>query len=177
MIDEKLINNLIAENPSFSLDQVLSKAEKKQGLSLEESAFLLKLQDQGSLELLNKSANKVKSEIYGNRLVLFAPLYISDFCINDCEYCGFHCRNKSLARSKLDANEIRAQTELIIKMGHKRILLEAGEHPEISIDYVCDAIRTIYDTKVNNGEIRRVNVNIAATSVSDYKKLKEIGIG
>ncbi|MFH1684825.1 MAG: [FeFe] hydrogenase H-cluster radical SAM maturase HydG [Candidatus Micrarchaeota archaeon] len=177
MIDEKLINTLINEDSSFSLDQVLSKAEKKQGLSLEESAFLLKLQDQESLELLNKSANKVKSEIYGNRLVLFAPLYISDFCINDCEYCGFHCRNKSLARSKLDTNEIRAQTELIIKMGHKRILLEAGEHPEISIDYVCDAIRTIYDTKVNNGEIRRVNVNIAATSVSDYKKLKEIGIG
>ncbi len=177
MIDEKLINNLINEDPSFSLDQVLSKAEKKQGLSLEESAFLLKLNDQESLERLNKSANKIKSEIYGNRLVLFAPLYISDFCINDCEYCGFHCRNKSLARNKLDKDEIRAQTELIIKMGHKRILLEAGEHPEISIDYVCDAIRTIYDAKVNNGEIRRVNVNIAATSVSDYKKLKEIGIG
>ena len=98
--------------------------------------------------MLFRSAGKVKNEIYSNRIVLFAPLYISDYCINDCEYCGFHCRSKEMERKKLNKAEIRKETEQIIRMGHKRILLEAGEHPDITIDYVCDAIQTIYETKV-----------------------------
>jgi 2-iminoacetate synthase len=164
--------------PSESeLEQILEKAEQKKGLGLEHVATLLQITDQVNLDLLFKSAGKVKNEIYGNRLVLFAPLYLSDYCINDCEYCAFQCRNKSMSRRKLTQEEIREQTEQMIKMGHKRILVELGEHPENSIDYVCESIRTIYDTKVGNGEIRRVNVNIAATSVEDYKKLKEVGIG
>lgn len=178
--DEEKINRIIRESraPSDSeLDRILEKAEEKKGLELEEAAALLQITDKGQSERLFRSAWKVKSEIYGNRLVLFAPLYLSDYCANDCEYCGFHCRNKTLDRRRLTKAEIREETRRIIEMGHKRILVESGEHPENPIDYVCDAIRTIYDTKVGNGEIRRVNVNIAATSVEDYKRLKEVGIG
>jgi 2-iminoacetate synthase len=180
MIDEKRIQELLVASKApdeARLQAILAKALEKKGLTLEETAELLSNTDGKYLEMLFQAAGRVKREIYGNRLVLFAPLYISDYCINDCEYCGFHCRNKELKRKKLTMDEIREQTELIIRMGHKRILLEAGEHPDASIDYVCDALRTIYNTKVGNGEIRRVNVNIAATTVEDYRKLKEVGIG
>jgi 2-iminoacetate synthase len=180
MIDEKRINDVIASAKAPDdgrLGELLEKALLKNGLSMEESAELLSISDARLLEKVLRAAWKVKSEIYGNRLVLFAPLYLSDHCVNDCEYCGFHCRNRELRRKRLTTDEIREQTALIIRMGHKRILVEAGEHPDNSIDYVCDAIRTIYDTKDGNGEIRRVNVNIAATSVEDYRKLKEVGIG
>jgi len=180
MIDEKKIRSILdsASAPADQrLDEILARAMQKKGLSLEEAAELLRISEGKQLEKLFRAAGKVKEEIYGNRLVLFAPLYLSDYCVNDCEYCGFHRRNTGLIRKKLTMEEIREQTELIIRMGHKRILIEAGEHPDNSIDYVCDAIRTIYDTKIGNGEIRRVNVNIAATTVEDYRKLKEIGIG
>lgn len=179
MIDEKKIQGILdsANTPADNrLDEILAKAMQKRGLSLWEAAELLNASEQ-QLEKIFRAAGKVKEEIYGNRLVLFAPLYLSDYCVNDCEYCGFHSRNAGLQRKKLTMEEIREQTELIIRMGHKRILLESGEHPDSSIDYVCDAIRTIYDTKIGNGEIRRVNVNIAATTVENYKKLKDVGIG
>lgn len=179
-LDENKINETLHKTfaPSDAqVQKILEIAEKKKGLDLESTAILLNITENNQLDLLFKSAGKIKEEIYGNRLVLFAPLYISDHCINDCEYCGFQCRNKSLDRKRLSQEEIKQQTETIIKMGHKRILLETGEHPENSIDYVCDAIKTIYNTKVNNGEIRRVNVNVAATTAEDYKKLKEVGIG
>jgi 2-iminoacetate synthase len=178
--DEEKINKMIEDSKapqSDELESILEKAEGKKGLELKETATLLQISEQSQLNLLFKSAGKVKNEIYGNRLVLFAPLYLSDFCVNDCEYCGFHCRNKTLNRKCLTTEEIKQQTEMIIGMGHKRILIEAGEHPDNSIDYVCEAIKAIYDTKVGNGEIRRVNVNIAATTVEDYRKLKEVGIG
>jgi 2-iminoacetate synthase len=178
--DEEKINKIIRESriPSDEeFKKILEKAEQKKGLDLEDVASLLQITDQPALDFVFKSAGKVKNEIYGNRLVLFAPLYLSDFCINDCEYCGFQCRNKTLNRKRLTTEEIREETRKIIGMGHKRILLEAGEHPENSIDYICDAIKTIYETKEDNGEIRRVNVNIAATSVEDYRKLKQVGIG
>ncbi len=177
MLDE--INDILDASPTPSdvrLDEILAKASQKKGLSLQESAELLSTNEK-QLERIFSAAWKVKKEIYGNRLVLFAPLYLSDYCVNDCEYCGFHCRNGELERKKLTMQEIRRETELIIKMGHKRILIEAGEHPDNSIDYVCDAISTIYDTKLDNGEIRRVNVNIAATTVENYRKLKAVGIG
>ncbi|MBU0532810.1 [FeFe] hydrogenase H-cluster radical SAM maturase HydG [Candidatus Micrarchaeota archaeon] len=179
MIDEKKINDILNSTSAPDdkrLDEILAKALQKKGISIEETAELLHVSG-NQLHAVFRTAWKVKHEIYGNRLVLFAPLYLSDFCINDCEYCGFHCRNKELKRQRLSMEEIRKETELIIKMGHKRILVESGEHPDNSVDYVCDAIRTIYDTKIENGEIRRVNVNIAATTVENYKKLKEIGIG
>lgn len=180
VIHEKKIQQIIdstAAPNNQELEHILEKALLKKGLCLEESAKLLAINDSKQMKKLFETAGKLKQEIYGNRLVLFAPLYLSDYCINDCEYCGFHCRNKQIKRKKLMLDEIRKETESIIKMGHKRILLESGEHPENSIDYVCDAIKAIYDTKVRNGEIRRVNVNIAATTVEDYKKLKKIGIG
>jgi 2-iminoacetate synthase len=179
-LDEKKMEKMLesARGPDDGrLREILRKAERKQGLELEESACLLQITDKKQMELLFKSAGRVKDEIYGNRLVLFAPLYVSDYCVNDCEYCGFHCRNRALKRKSLTTGEIRAETEKIIRMGHKRILLEAGEHPSVSIGYICDAIKTIYGTKVGNGEIRRVNVNIAATTSENYRKLKEAGIG
>jgi len=178
--DEKKINAILSgsqEPDDGQLEKILRKAEKKKGLSLEESACLLKISDKKQMDFLFASAWKVKNEIYGNRLVLFAPIYLSDFCVNDCEYCGFHCRNRELKRKKLSMDEVKEQTRLLIRMGHKRLLLEAGEHPENSIDYVCDAIKEIYGTKAGNGEIRRVNVNIAATTTGNYRRLKEAGIG
>jgi len=159
------------------LKAILEKAEMKKGLELEETALLLQVSDKKRLSRIFRCAGKVKNEIYGNRLVLFAPLYISDYCVNDCEYCGFHCRNRELKRRKLSMAQIRRQAEIIIGMGHKRVLLECGEHPDTGIDYVCDAMRTIYSAKAGNGEIRRINVNVAATSTENYRKLKEAGIG
>jgi 2-iminoacetate synthase len=178
--DEKKINGILRDSAAPSdahLAKILKKAELKKGLDLEESAALLRIRGSGQLERLFASAGKVKNEIYGNRVVLFAPLYISDYCVNDCEYCGFHCRNRTMARRRLTPAQISRQTARIIAMGHKRILLEAGEHPGTTIGYVCDAIRAIYGTKVGNGEIRRVNVNIAATTKENYAKLKTAGIG
>ena len=178
--NEKKINEVLADSKApddGELEKILKKAERNKGLGLDESATLLRIRSKRHLNSLFKSAWKVKNEIYGNRLVLFAPLYLSDYCVNDCEYCGFHCRNKKLKRKKLSMREIREQASLLIRMGHKRILLEIGEHPENSIDYVCDAIKAIYGTKVGKGEIRRVNVNIASTTTENYRKLKKAGIG
>ena len=178
--DEKKINSFIDESQETresEVKKILVKAELKKGLSPEDAAILLNASTPKQLKFIFASAGKIKNEIYGNRLVLFAPLYLSDYCVNDCSYCGFHCSNRNLKRKRLDTDEIREQTELLIRMGHKRLLLEAGEHPDNSIDYVCDAIRTIYKTKVGNGEIRRVNVNIAATTTENYRRLKDAGIG
>jgi len=178
--DEKGIDRILDESEAPDdgrLRDILKKAGKKKGLTLEESACLLRISDKKQMDSLFASAGKVKNEIYGNRLVLFAPLYLSDLCVNDCEYCGFHCRNRELRRKKLSMAEIRQQAALLIGMGHKRVLLESGEHPDNSIDFVCDAIRAIYGVKVGNGEIRRINVNIASTTTENYRKLKEAGIG
>lgn len=180
MIDEKAISELVkgARPPSHArLKEILAKAALKKGLSLEEAAELLSVEGEEGTEMLFEAAGRVKNEIYGNRLVLFAPLYLSDYCVNDCAYCGFRCSNQKIERKWLSMAEIREQTKLIIGMGHKRILVECGEHPDSSIDYVCDAIREIYAAKEGNGEIRRVNVNIAATTVENYRLLKEAGIG
>ncbi len=181
IIDERQIHAIVDSCSMLSeskLEQILAKAELKKGLSLEEAAGLLSISDDRQMKLLFASAWKVKNEIYGNRLVFFAPLYLSNYCINDCEYCGFHCRNREMNRKKLSMEEIAEETRTLIRMGHKRLLIEVGEDPSINdIDYVCDAIKTIYSTRLGNGEIRRVNVNIAATSADDYRKLKSAGIG
>jgi 2-iminoacetate synthase len=165
------------KNPStHDVYEVLKKAEKMKGLSLEEAAILINA-DEKYTKSMFKTAWKIKKEIYGERLVLFAPLYISNYCVNDCEYCGFHVRNKC-KRKKLTLKEVEEQTRCLCRMGHKRLLLEFGEHPtESPIDYVIDVIKTIYSVKEGNGEIRRVNVNIAATTVEDYRKLKDVEIG
>lgn len=183
------IKNIIAENSIFNILKktrntaqenilnILQKAERKKGLSLKEASFLLNVEDPKLIKAMFKTAGKIKKEIYGERLVFFAPLYISSYCVNDCEYCGFHFRNRA-SRKKLAIEEIGRQVAILENMGHKRLLLEFGEHPtENPIDYVIDAIKTIYNTKSGKGAIRRVNVNIAATTVENYKKLKKAGIG
>lgn len=179
IIDESHIHQILksTKNPSQTrIKSILEKASKMEGLTLEETGCLLSITDPDLLGQLFKVARTIKMSIYGERLVFFAPLYISSFCVNDCEYCGFHRRNAA-PRKKLTLDEVRQQTKYLIDMGHKRLLLEFGEHPVNDIDYVVDVIKTIYETKSGRGEIRRVNVNIAATSVEDYRKLKEIGIG
>lgn len=180
IIDEKKISAILEKTKSPSrgvILRIIDKALKKKGLSLEEIGCLLNTDDPLLMKKIFEVAHKIKKDIYGERLVLFAPFYISNFCINDCEYCGFHSRNL-MPRKKLTLKEVREQTKILIDMGHKRLLLEFGEHPvENPIDYVVDVIRTIYNTKHKKGEIRRVNVNIAATSTEDYRKLKKAGIG
>ncbi|MFA6963493.1 MAG: [FeFe] hydrogenase H-cluster radical SAM maturase HydG [Patescibacteria group bacterium] len=180
IVDDELFNKLLLGtiDPTQEIIlKILKKASKKKGLSLEDVAALCNCTDPVLIAKIFEFAYKIKQDIYGERIVLFAPLYISDFCVNDCEYCNFHCRNNS-PRRKLSLEEVASQTKALVDMGHKRLLLEFGEHPvENPIDYVVDTINTIYKTKSKNGEIRRVNVNIAATTVENYRKLKEAGIG
>lgn len=145
---------------------------------MEEVGCLLNLNDPELENELFRIACWVKNEIYGERLVFFAPLYISDFCVNDCAYCNFHIRNKDLIRKRLMQEEIEEQVKFLINMGHKRLLLEFGEDPvNNNIDYVVEVINKIYSTKTDKGNIRRVNVNIAATTVENYRKLKQAHIG
>jgi len=180
IVDDQLFNEILekTKNPTKEIIlKILKKAAKQKGLDLEDVAFLSNCTDPTLIEKIFEAAYKIKKDIYGERIVLFAPLYISDFCVNDCEYCNFHARNKA-NRRKLTLDEVADQTKRLIDMGHKRLLLEFGEHPtENPIDYVVDTINTIYKVKSKNGEIRRVNVNIAATTTENFKKLKESGIG
>lgn len=178
IFDPEIIEQILKETKPTSeqVDIVLEKAKKMKGLTLKDAAILINANPKHTEKML-ETAGAIKNEIYGERLVLFAPLYVSNYCINDCEYCGFHARNKC-KRRKLTLKEVEEQTRILINMGHKRLLLEFGEHPvESPIDYIIDVIKTIYSVKEGRGDIRRVNVNIAATSVEDYQKLKEVGIG
>ena len=158
--------------------EILAKAAELKGLDMEDVAVLSSVSDPELLGELFAAARDVKDAIYGSRLVLFAPLYISNMCNNDCLYCAFRVRNKELKRRALTQAEIRHETELLVDQGHKRILLVAGEsYPKQGFGYVLDAIATIYEVKRGNGEIRRVNVNVAPLSVPDFKALKASGIG
>lgn len=181
VIDENKIWGILKETENnYSgkiVEKILNKALKRKGLNLKEVGYLLHTEKPELIERMFATSGRIKNEIYGERLVFFAPLYVSNFCVNDCDYCGFHRRNPT-PRKKLSLKEIREQVKILEDMGHKRLLLEFGEHPLInSIDYVVDVIKTIYNTKSGNGEIRRVNVNIAATTVENYRKLKAAGIG
>jgi len=180
IIDENDIFNTLKETRNSTKENILKilrKAGQKKGLSLKEAGSLLNVENPKLIETMFEAAGKIKKEIYGERLVFFAPFYISSYCINDCEYCGFHFRNRA-PRKKLTRKEVIEQVEILENMGHKRLLLEFGEHPtENPIDYVVDVIKTIYSAKSGKGAIRRVNVNIAATTVENYKKLKKAGIG
>jgi len=155
----------------------LDKAERFEGLNHREIAALLVNDNPDHLKRIFDIAGKIKRHIYGNRIVMFAPLYLSDFCVNRCAYCNFN-RGHEFGRRKLTMDEVREEVKILEKMGHKRLAVEAGEHPkECPIEYVLDCIKTIYDMKFENGAIRRVNVNIAATTVENYRRLKETGIG
>ncbi|CCY47866.1 MULTISPECIES: [FeFe] hydrogenase H-cluster radical SAM maturase HydG [Peptostreptococcus] len=159
------------------IDRILEKAKDKKGLDHSEIAALLEITREDQAQKLFEIAGKIKRDVYGNRVVLFAPLYISDYCVNNCVYCGYKCKNK-FNRRRLTMDEIRKEVEILEQMGHKRLALEAGEDPvNCPIDYVLESIKTIYDTYEKNGVIRRINVNIAATTVENYRKLKEAQIG
>ncbi|MDD3765933.1 MAG: [FeFe] hydrogenase H-cluster radical SAM maturase HydG [Eubacteriales bacterium] len=180
IINDKYIKNILteAENATDSdKEAVLAKAENREKLSHMDIAILLNIDDEEKLSRIFKLAGKIKNEIYGNRVVIFAPLYISDYCVNNCVYCGYKCSNK-FKRRKLSIEEIQKEVEILENRGHKRLALEFGEDYEnCPIEYILDAIDAVYSTKQKNGEIRRVNINIAATSVENYRKLKEKGIG
>ena len=160
------------------IDSILEKASAFKGMTHREAAVLMACDLPEVNEKILNTAIKVKEHIYGARIVLFAPLYLSNHCINTCTYCPYHAKNKNIVRKKLSQEEIRREVIALQDMGHKRLLLEAGEHPkENPIEYILESIKTIYSIKHKNGAIRRVNINIAATTVENYKKLHDAEIG
>ena len=168
------------------IEQILAKAAPKKtgrgvecsGLSHREASVLLACDDPKVIEKIYALAREIKEAFYGDRIVMFAPLYLSNYCVNNCVYCPYHFKNKEIPRKKLTQDEVRDEVIALQDMGHKRLAIEAGEDPVNNpIEYILDCIKTIYSIKHKNGAIRRVNVNIAATTVENYKKLKDAGIG
>lgn len=160
------------------IDGLLERAKDCKGLTHREAAVLLECDLPDENEKMFRLAKKIKQAFYGNRIVMFAPLYLSNYCINGCVYCPYHFKNKKICRKKLTQEEIAREVVALQDMGHKRLALETGEDPVNNpIEYVLESIQTIYGIKHKNGAIRRVNVNIAATTVENYRKLKEAGIG
>ena len=169
---EKNKNNLVLIN------SILNKARERKGLTHREASVLLSCDIEEKNKEIFELANQIKHDFYGNRIVLFAPLYLSNYCINSCVYCPYHCQNRHIKRKKMTQEEIIKEVIALQDMGHKRLALEAGEDPKNNpIEYILESINTIYNVKHKNGAIRRVNVNIAATTVENYKKLHEAGIG
>jgi len=172
-----LLNNEKLQQRQYQKDAIIKSKEAK-GLTLEEAASLLNITDPEILEELYHTAKSVKEKIYGNRLVLFAPLYLSNQCVNNCLYCAFRKDNVELKRKTLSIDEIREETESLVKQGHKRILMVCGEHPKkSSIEYIGEAAAAVYKVQINNGNIRRLNVNAAPMSIEDFKILKSFGVG
>lgn len=160
------------------ISEIIEKAKLRKGLSHREAAVLLDCAVEEKNEEIFRLAKQIKEDFYGNRIVMFAPLYLSNYCVNGCVYCPYHKKNTHIARKKLTQEEIRAEVIALQDMGHKRLALETGEDPiNNPIEYVLESIKTIYGIHHKNGAIRRVNVNIAATTVENYRKLKEAGIG
>lgn len=160
------------------IDSILEKARLHKGLSHREASVLLACDDEAKIQQMYDLAEEIKMAYYGNRIVIFAPLYLSNYCINGCVYCPYHRQNKNIPRKKLTQEEIRREVIALQDMGHKRLAIEAGEDPKNNpIEYILESIETIYGIQHKNGAIRRVNVNIAATSVENYKKLHDAGIG
>ena len=160
------------------VDSILEKARECKGLSHREASVLLACEDESRIQVMYDLAEELKKKFYGNRIVIFAPLYLSNYCVNGCTYCPYHQKNKHIPRKKLTQEEVRDEVIALQDMGHKRLAIEAGEDPVNNpIEYILECIKTIYSIKHKNGAIRRVNVNIAATTVENYRKLKEAGIG
>ena len=160
------------------IDQIIEKAKLCKGLTHREASVLLACENQEKIEELYTLAEELKKKFYGNRIVMFAPLYLSNYCVNGCVYCPYHSKNRHIARKKLTQQEVATEVTALQDMGHKRLAIEAGEDPlHNPIEYILECINTIYSIKHKNGAIRRVNVNIAATTVENYRKLKEAGIG
>lgn len=168
----------INKNNVELIDTIIEKAKRRKGLNHREASVLLACELEEKNQEIYKLAEQIKLDFYGNRIVMFAPLYLSNYCINGCTYCPYHMKNKHITRKKLTQEEIREEVIALQDMGHKRLALEAGEDPVNNpIEYILESIKTIYSIKHKNGAIRRVNVNIAATTVENYRKLKEAGIG
>ena len=160
------------------IDEILTKAKQRKGLSHREAAVLLDCDIAEKNAEIFALAEQIKNDFYGNRIVLFAPLYLSNYCVNGCVYCPYHAKNKHIARKKMSQEEIAREVIALQDMGHKRLAIETGEDPVNNpIEYILESIKTIYGIKHKNGAIRRVNVNIAATTVENYRKLHEAGIG
>ena len=160
------------------VDTILKKASEMKGLSHEEVAVLLNIEDNEILDSMFKTAKQIKETIYGKRIVIFAPLYVSNFCVNTCDYCGYQHCNEDIRRVKLNMDQLESEVKVLESMGHKRIALEAGEDDvNCSLDYIIECIDKIYSLKFDNGSIRRINVNIAATTVENYKRLLDTDIG
>ncbi len=185
---EEFINdNEIRETMAFAsshkndremIGAIIDKAAELKGLDHREAAVLMECDDPDLVERIFALAKKIKKALYGNRIVMFAPLYLSDWCINGCVYCPYHAKNRHITRRKLSQEEIRREVTALQDMGHKRLAIESGEDPVHNpIEYILESIATIYGTHHRNGAIRRVNVNIAATTVDNYRRLKEAGIG
>lgn len=158
--------------------RILEKAKKRKGLSHRDASVLLMCEDEELNQQIYSLAEQIKKDFYGNRIVIFAPLYLSNYCVNQCVYCPYHLKNTHIARKKLTQDEIRKEVTALQDMGHKRLAIEAGEDPVNNpIEYILECIDTIYSVHHKNGDIRRVNVNIAATTVENYRRLKNAGIG
>ncbi len=179
--DEILASLQFAEahkNDEALLAQILAKAKEEKGLSHREALVLLASDNAATNQQIEALAKKIKLDFYGNRIVLFAPLYLSNYCVNGCTYCPYHAINKHMPRKKMTQDEIKEEVIALQDMGHKRLALELGEHPTMNpLEYVLESIDTIYNIKHKNGAIRRVNVNIAATDEASFAKLKDAGIG
>ena len=179
-IDHDYIEKILEDSKNVSKDEiqsVIDKARRREGLNHKEVGILLQVEDKDQLDEIYKLAGEIKESIYGKRIVMFAPLYVSNYCVNNCVYCGYKRDNKFIRR-KLTQEEVANEVRILESMGHKRLALEVGEDPiNVPIDYILECIDTIYKTQNDNGEIRRINVNIAATTVENYKKLKNANIG
>ncbi len=181
VIDEQLIEKTIGEsrNPSMArIDEILARAAEAKGLLPAEIATLIATEDPEHIEKIFTTAKAVKEHIYGRRLVLFAPLYVSNLCTNECAYCAFRAKNRLITRKALSQDEIRREVEFLVDQGHKRLLLLTGEtHAKSSFDYLLESIATVYSVKRGNGEIRRVNVEVAPATVEEFRRLKAAKIG
>ena len=170
----------LAEGPrpdSARIRDIIAKSVAKQHLSVEETADLVRADDPELIELIFQTARQLKRDVYGNRIVLFAPLYIGNDCVNDCAYCAFKRSNREVVRRTLDKAEVRHQVEALESRGHKRLILVFGEHPRYSPEFIADTVRTVYQVKYGLGEIRRVNINAAPMDHEGYRTVKAAGIG
>ncbi len=178
-IDKEEIWDFInmAEPSPKRVQEIIQKSLDKNRLTLEETAVLVNADDPESIEAIKAGARALKQKVYGSRIVLFAPLYVGNQCVNDCKYCGFRASNKEAVRKTLSKEELVKNVEALEENGHKRLILVYGEHPKYDADFIADTVRTVYSVKKDNGEIRRVNINAAPLEIDGYKKVKEAGIG
>jgi 2-iminoacetate synthase len=178
-INDEYLGGLIdhTKTQALQVQDVIAKSLNKEALSVEETAVLLRADDRESVESIFSAARQLKREIYGNRIVLFAPLYVGNYCINDCAYCAFKRSNRSEIRRTLSQDELRRQVLALESVGHKRLILVFGEHSQYTPDYIASCVKTVYETKHEHGEIRRVNINAAPLDHEGYRIIKEAGIG